>query len=86
MKERKGPLLLAEHVTKIYRKGARRTEALLDVSLCLGQGEILGIVGESGSGKSTLLRQIGCLEHPDAGHIFLDGRDITRCRTQDICG
>ena len=86
MKERKGPLLLAEHVTKTYRKGARRTEALLDVSLCLGQGEILGIVGESGSGKSTLLRQIGCLGHPDAGHTFLDGRDITRCRTQDICG
>ena len=78
-------LLLAEHVTKTYRKGVRQTEALADVSLCLRPGEILGIVGESGSGKSTLLRLIGCLEHPDAGHIFLDGKEITKCRTQDIC-
>lgn len=78
-------LLLVEHVTKTYRKGTRRTEALADVSLCLKSGEILGIVGESGSGKSTLLRQIGCLEHPDTGRIFLDGREITKCRTQDIC-
>lgn len=78
-------LLLAEHVTKTYRKGARQTEALADVSLCLRPGEILGIVGESGSGKSTLLRLIGCLEHPDAGRIFLDGKEITKCRTQDIC-
>ncbi|MGX9898715.1 ATP-binding cassette domain-containing protein [Arthrobacter sp. SA17] len=46
--------------------------ALIDISLGLGQGEILGILGQSGSGKSTLARSIIGLENIDSGTISLD--------------
>src|SRR5438046_6849823 len=51
--------------------------ALVDVSLRLERGEILGIVGESGSGKSTLARCLSLLERPDAGRVVFDGVELT---------
>lgn len=42
------------------------------------QGEILGLFGGSGSGKSVILRSIIGLEHPDAGEIIFEGRNIVR--------
>ncbi|MCU0511575.1 MAG: phosphonate ABC transporter ATP-binding protein [Anaerolineae bacterium] len=52
-------------------------EALKSISLSAGRGEIIAIVGRSGAGKSTLLRCINGLQSPTAGHIVLDGDDIT---------
>lgn len=48
-----------------------------DVSLDVGRGESLAIVGASGSGKSTLLGLLAGLDTPSAGHIWLDGTDLT---------
>ena len=47
------------------------------IDLSVDTGEALVIIGPSGSGKSTLLRCVNLLEPIDAGHIFLDGREIT---------
>jgi ABC-type Fe3+/spermidine/putrescine transport system ATPase subunit len=62
-------------------QGVRRafgpTVAVDDVSLDVAQGEIFGLLGPSGCGKTTLLRMIAGLERPDAGHILLDGVDVT---------
>lgn len=85
MKE-KNIILEVRHLTKRYAKKNSCVEAVLDVSVQLYQGQILGIVGESGSGKSTLLRQIACLEQPDEGRLFLKGAEITGKKTRDICG
>nr|WP_278003440.1 amino acid ABC transporter ATP-binding protein [Nodosilinea sp. TSF1-S3] len=52
-------------------------EVLKDISTEVGSGEVVAIIGPSGSGKSTLLRCINLLEVPTAGHIFVDGIDIT---------
>lgn len=52
-------------------------DALKDVSLEAGSGELLVVVGPSGSGKSTLLRCIAGLERPDAGNVAVDGADVT---------
>ncbi|CAJ36064.1 ABC transporter ATP-binding protein [Methanocella arvoryzae] len=49
---------------------------LKDVSLEVGDGEIMAILGPSGAGKSTLLRIINMLDRPDSGRVLLDGRDI----------
>lgn len=48
-----------------------------DVSFDLAPGEALGIIGPNGAGKSTLFNLITGNLRPDAGRVFLDGRDVT---------
>lgn len=55
-------------------KGFPGVQALQDVSLDLGAGEVLALVGENGAGKSTLMKILGGIYTPDAGKILLDGR------------
>ena len=57
---------------------AGRVKAVDDVSLAVGQGELLCVVGGSGSGKSTLLRLANRLIETDSGTITIDGQDIGR--------
>jgi oligopeptide transport system ATP-binding protein len=82
------PVLVATGLRKTFapRQGlieriARRPPppvrpALVDVSVSLEAGEILGIVGESGSGKSTLARCLTLLTRPDEGRILFEGTDL----------
>ena len=51
--------------------------ALSDVSFEVSEGEILGLVGPNGAGKTTLFNTISGLVRP-RGHIFFEGRDVTR--------
>ena len=57
-------LLNVESLTISYRTRDHLVTALLEVSLTLAQGEILGIIGESGCGKSTLLNVAAGLLKP----------------------
>ncbi len=57
--------------------------ALADVSLEIRSGELVALLGPSGSGKTTLLRIIAGLETPDAGSIFLEGRDSLECSVRE---
>ena len=50
-------------------------------SLSVRSGEVVALVGPSGSGKSTLLRVVAGLVRPDAGHVLLDGEDVTSLPT-----
>jgi sulfate transport system ATP-binding protein len=56
--------------------------AVEDVSINIDDGSLTSIVGPSGSGKSTLLRVIAGLERPEAGRVFLFGRDMTKLPPQ----
>ena len=47
-----------------------------DVTLDVEQGEILSLLGENGSGKTTLMNMIAGIYFPDAGHIFVDGKEV----------
>ncbi|MDD4203195.1 MAG: ABC transporter ATP-binding protein [Candidatus Omnitrophica bacterium] len=53
-------------------------KALEKIDLSVAKGSITAIVGESGSGKSTLGRIIACLDKPDSGRVFLNGKDINQ--------
>ncbi len=61
-------------VTKSYAAGRPAVES---VDLTIGSGELLVVLGPSGSGKTTLLRILAGLESPDAGSVWIDGRDVT---------
>ncbi len=52
--------------------------ALNQVSLSIRKSEMVAIVGASGSGKSTLMHILGCLDHPDSGQYFLEGKEISK--------
>src|SRR3954469_10936135 len=52
-------------------------EALKNVSLSVGDAELVALLGPSGSGKTTLLRIIAGLDTPDTGSILLNGEDAT---------
>jgi putative ABC transport system ATP-binding protein len=57
--------------------GASQVRALQGVDLRIASGEFVAVMGPSGSGKSTLLHLLGCLETPSAGHLWLEGRDVS---------
>jgi ABC-type sugar transport system ATPase subunit len=65
------------------RKSFGPTVALDDVSLHVREGAIVGLVGMNGAGKSTLLRIIAGAVAPDAGALFIDGRQIVLGSTLD---
>jgi len=66
------PLVLeASHLSKSF--GA--VTALVDVSLQLHQGEVLGLVGDNGAGKSTLIKILCGFHKPDRGQLFFDGKE-----------
>lgn len=67
-------LIRLEHVSKTYQtRSSVSVPALRDISVTVGQGEILAIVGVSGSGKSTLLHIMGLVDNPDEGSIYICG-------------
>jgi cell division transport system ATP-binding protein len=69
------------HVDKSYIKGK---PALSDVTLRVEKGEFIFVVGPSGAGKTTLLKLLFCMEHPDAGQILIQGRNIGKLTNTSI--
>ncbi|HTE74332.1 MAG TPA: ABC transporter ATP-binding protein [Actinomycetes bacterium] len=70
------PLLVADHVSKIYRSGDVEVPALVDLDLTVDAGELVAVMGPSGSGKTTLLNCLSGLDDIDAGHVRVAGRDL----------
>jgi len=68
----------ARDVYRTYIMGHVETKALQGASLDIYAGEYLSILGPSGSGKSTLFNQIGGLDKPTSGKVFIDEVDIAR--------
>src|SRR5919112_1583508 len=58
-------------------KAYDRRAVLLDVSLSVSRGEVIGLLGPNGAGKTTCFYSIMGLVKPDSGRIYLDGQDIT---------
>jgi simple sugar transport system ATP-binding protein len=61
-----------ENVSKSF--GA--VTALVDVSLRLAKGEVLGLLGDNGAGKSTLIKILSGFMRPDGGTVFVDGEEV----------
>lgn len=72
------PLLELSEITRIYRNGQIRVEALKGIDLKIEEGDFISIMGPSGSGKSTLLNIIGCLDKPSSGTYCIAGNRVER--------
>ena len=76
-------MLVADNISKSYRRHAEAVKVLHGLDLAVHDGEFVSIVGASGSGKSTLLHLIGTLDAPDGGSVWLDGRRIDNLPGRD---
>ena len=78
------PILTVTHLQKYYGARSSVTRAIDDLSFSVQQGEFVGIMGASGSGKTTLLNCIATIDRPTAGHIVVDGADITAMKSKAL--
>ena len=72
-------------LTKKYDSFGTEITALGGVNLTFNDGELVAIIGESGSGKTTLLNQLCGMDVPDNGEIIIDGIDLTKLSSNDLC-
>lgn len=71
-------VLTLSGVSKAYNKGKPNEVSVLEgVDFDVAKGEVVGLIAPSGAGKSTFLHVAGLLDTPDAGQVFIGGRDHT---------
>ena len=70
---RPGETLRASSVSRSFAG----VQALTDVTLELGRGEVVGLIGPNGAGKSTLVNVLSGFDRPTSGTVTLAGRDVT---------
>ena len=75
-----GNVLEVRNIEKYYGGKSNLTKAVDNISFNVRQKEFVGIMGASGSGKTTLLNCISTIDRVTAGHIIVNGEDITRLR------
>src|SRR3981081_1894932 len=80
------PLLRTAALSKHFKIGNALSRATLhavdDVSLAIGEREIVALAGESGSGKSTIARLLAKLYKPTSGEIYFQGQPVSGFRSR----
>lgn len=77
-------MIKLDNICREFLVGDERVEALKNVSLLIEAGDYASIMGPSGSGKSTLLNVLGLLDTPNSGQYFLDGKDVSQLRDDEL--
>lgn len=67
------PKLQALHLAKSY-KGR---QVVIDVSMSVSDGQVVGLLGPNGAGKTTCFYMIAGIVKADKGQVFIDGKDVT---------
>ena len=84
--------IVTHNLQRRYDMGGEVIHALRGVNLTVKKNEYVAIMGPSGSGKSTLMNMIGCLDTPDEGEYWLNGKlvsemndkELARARNQEV--
>lgn len=77
-------IIQLKKVWKTYYLGEIALDVLKGINLEINKGEFVVIVGPSGSGKSTLMNQVGVLDTPTSGDIYLDKINISTLSESDL--
>lgn len=77
-------MLQVQAIEKYYGSRNNVTKALDRVSFDVAEGDFIAIMGASGSGKTTLLNCISTIDTVSAGHILLNGQDISELPQQEL--
>jgi ABC-2 type transport system ATP-binding protein len=75
-------VLRAEHLTRVFDQRV----AVRDVSLSVNHGEIVTLLGPNGAGKTTMMRMLAGLILPTAGHISIDGVELSKATAAQARG
>ena len=65
-----------KHLSKTFEQKGVHVDALKDINLTIGAGDIYGIIGMSGAGKSTLVRCINHIEVPTSGTVVVQDKEL----------
>src|SRR5918995_2156208 len=84
MAEPTEPLMMLDHLTRVFNTKRGEITAVDDVSLALHPGDILCLVGESGSGKTTVARMAAGLLKPSAGVVTYEGKDLQQMNKEEF--
>ena len=77
-------ILEVKNIEKYYGTKTNLSKAIDNISFDVNKGEFVGIMGASGSGKTTLLNCISTIDKVTAGHITINGKDITNLKGNNL--
>lgn len=77
-------ILRIRNIEKYYGNRTNLTKAIDNISFDVNEGEFVAIMGASGSGKTTLLNCIATIDRVSAGHIYVEGNDITELNDKQM--
>ena len=78
------PIIELSHLSRAFEQRGKRVMAVDNVSLTVGEGEVVCLVGESGCGKTTLGRALIRLIEPTGGNILFEGKDIAHIEKNEM--
>ncbi len=73
-----------DNLVKIYKTRDIEVLALQGLDLSVTRGELMAIIGNSGCGKSTFLNMLGALDHPNAGKLYVDGKNLFKMTEKEL--
>lgn len=79
-----GDVIRTRNLQRHYTMGGEVIYALHGVDLVIERGQYVAIMGPSGSGKSTLMNMIGCLDSPDEGEYWLNGKLVSEMNDREL--
>ena len=77
-------ILRTENLTKTYKMGDTKVNALDNLNLSINKGQFVSIIGASGSGKSTLLHMLGGVDRPTKGRIYIEDINIESMKEKNL--
>ena len=84
IKMTKKVIIKLRDVWKTYFMGDEQLDVLKNINLDIYKGEFVAILGPSGSGKSTLMNQVGILDTPTKGELYLENHAISKLEESEV--